>query len=478
MSDISGAPPPITDGLDRMLSEIARLSKFVHDTIKPDNNLGICDASELEGLPQAIAWDIDEYGNSGDCAPGSQSSGGCPAKLAETVEVFLSGAEILLNSPIKSPETIVPPDEQTDESRNEDHGPFWAWVQPRLNRCGVPESAAEAEKVRIEMLTACWLGLYFLGVPFGSPWEYVLRWADDDSGGLPNGVCVAKAIGDIAREARKLAVKSKRFKETLAKKAEGKESKGTGECRATGAKDVVNAVIPHDAREGEAVELQQKLLERAYREKMDDPMLIVLSGRPVFLFRELLTGPKIPGCAPEGVHVLGRCYELLQLALYLRTGERLLYCIREDSVLQTFGFLDNQPDNALTRDDAFTVWKRGLDGLHSITVEPRNVNARKNQKVVLVHDPLVPPCFINHERGLYTFETLYSPAKSASGCGRHREIPLPASYMRDIRRRLYIDSLTDDEENGQPNLLEPSGDHHEAEFDRVWNLYQKKKTAP
>jgi hypothetical protein len=338
----------------------------------------------------------------------------------------------------------------------------------------VPESAPEAERIRIELLTACWLGLYFLGVPFGSPWEYVLRWADDDGGGLPNGVCVAKAIGDIARDARKLAVKSKSFRATLAKQLASAADTDAGEPGTPDANAVAGAAPLPEAHEGDAANEQAKLRARACEEKMDDPTLIVLSGWPVLLFRELLDGPKIAGCTPEGAHVLGRCYELLQLALYLRTEEKLLYCIREDSVIQTFGFLDSKRSGALTSEEAFTIWKRGLNGLHSIRADHQDLTAREKQKVLLIPDPLVPPCFINHERGLYTFEML-EPVQS--GSGRKREIPLPASYMRNIRRRLYIDSLTDDEEYGQANLLEPSDDHHRAEFDRVWKLYQQEKAA-
>ncbi|WP_233853917.1 hypothetical protein [Paraburkholderia sp. HD33-4] len=51
--------------------------------------------------------------------------------------------------------------------------------------------------------TAVSLGLYFPGVPISEPWDLVQTWADEERGGLPNGICVAKAIGDIVRSSRK-----------------------------------------------------------------------------------------------------------------------------------------------------------------------------------------------------------------------------------------------------------------------------------
>jgi hypothetical protein len=68
---------------------------------------------------------------------------------------------------------------------------------------GIPAAPYQANQFYVEMMTAVSLGLYFLGVPIGEPWDLVLTWADEEGGGLPNGICVAKAIGDIVRSSRK-----------------------------------------------------------------------------------------------------------------------------------------------------------------------------------------------------------------------------------------------------------------------------------
>jgi hypothetical protein len=119
---MTAATPSISSTLDRMTDEIARLSGFVHKMIMPNDDLAICNASRLEGLPQTIAWDISGFGNPGEKVPAQQSEADRAAKLAEMVEVFLSAAEILLSSPIRSSDTIVPSGEQTEETRKENHG--------------------------------------------------------------------------------------------------------------------------------------------------------------------------------------------------------------------------------------------------------------------------------------------------------------------------------------------------------------------
>jgi hypothetical protein len=52
----------------------------------------------------------------------------------------------------------------------------------------------------MERLTGCWLGLYFLGVPFPQPWEAVLFFVQRL--GFPRGASASKAIGDLYRERR------------------------------------------------------------------------------------------------------------------------------------------------------------------------------------------------------------------------------------------------------------------------------------
>lgn len=52
----------------------------------------------------------------------------------------------------------------------------------------------------VELLTGCWLALYFLGVPFPQPWEAVLFFVQRL--GFPRGASASKAIGDTYRERR------------------------------------------------------------------------------------------------------------------------------------------------------------------------------------------------------------------------------------------------------------------------------------
>jgi hypothetical protein len=59
----------------------------------------------------------------------------------------------------------------------------------------------------IEALTLAWLVLFFLGIPFIHPWEVVLRLIERT--GFPRGSSICKACGDLYRQARKgLALKS------------------------------------------------------------------------------------------------------------------------------------------------------------------------------------------------------------------------------------------------------------------------------
>ena len=52
----------------------------------------------------------------------------------------------------------------------------------------------------MEFLAAIWCGLLFLGIRADSLWNRILQLAADDTSGLPFGVCVYKAYGDIYRQ--------------------------------------------------------------------------------------------------------------------------------------------------------------------------------------------------------------------------------------------------------------------------------------
>lgn len=264
-------------------------------------------------------------------------------------------------------------------------------------------SKATADRFYIENLSAAWLVLYFLGEPFGKLWERVRRWVSAEGGGLPNGTCVGKAIGDIVRAAR-LAHKrrwtARRFN-----------------------------------RHGQPVE-----------EK--DFTVMVLSHLPMVLFRSLLTDVEhSEGVSPEA-HVLGRCYELLQMQLYAREQLPFKYFVSRDSVKAV---LQSQPDpNAATT--AMLDW----------LCRTLFVGAFPDQFVGLVDMSSLPAVFLNHNEGLYTFELPWRDNSSAV------EIPLPASYMQEARRRLYRDTLERIPTDDQHNLLKIGrGDNAAAALQRL-----------
>lgn len=458
MKNDTDAVQRIFEILPRLASEIDRLASLVEEQMWPESSGGSGSAAQLDLLPQAIVQKLAETGvehNEGG-ANGSSGKGTQSDNLKQMSELFLAAAEMLLDPP-----------------RDAEHAnPFWNWCKSRWETCDDSVTSSEAEKVRIELLTSCWLGLYFLGIPFGKPWERVLRWADDEGGGLPNGVCVAKAIGDIARDARKLAEKARSFDSAFrnAQRANSvaiSKSANADVSAISPPADVASSTEDCDpAVKSASVPSHPASAER------HEPMLIVLSGVPILLFRKLVQGPKRAGCTPNGAHILGRCYELLQLVLYLRTGEKLLYCVRKESVVETFRFLESERGEALSREGCFEMWKSALQMLRDVRPSPFN---ERLQKVLLVDDPMVPPCFINHEKGLYTFEKLEVSSASIVSQRRRREMPLPASYMRSIRRQLYVENLEDEGEHVSPNLLVPDKDFHVDEFDSVWEKYQQQK---
>lgn len=263
---------------------------------------------------------------------------------------------------------------------------FSGWCK----RSGVPghsASNAAADNYYVEYLTASWLALYFLGQPFSQPWERVRKWVDQAGGGLPNGTCVAKAIGDIIRAAR------------IAKKRP--------------------AALPGKNRGGEQFG--------------PDFPVIVLSHLPLMLFRSLVSATQRPGCVPPAAHVLGRCYELLQLRLYAIEGAAIKYFVPSNLVDD---LLKKEPDPARAPGEM-------LKWLCEV-VFPTPCAA---QCVVLVGIQTLPAVFLNHNSGLYTFEI---PARDPHST---IEIPLPASYLQAGRRKLYRETLEKVTVDDESNLL-------------------------
>jgi hypothetical protein len=275
---------------------------------------------------------------------------------------------------------------------------------------GIPAARYQANQFYVELLTAVSLGLYFLGVPTGEPWDRVLTWADEEGGGLPNGICVAKAIGDIVRSSRKW-----------------------------------HPTLPAEADTN----------ERDKRRASTD--LIVHSFLPMILFRDLIvwgggqpepensglpehksirsqtaTGPTEGDESDErsllvpSIHALGRCYEVLQLQLYLRAGCPIYYAVPEDILKAEI--LRSCAKEKSTEEcwDAMCTFLREKIFRGKL---PDSTNLQK-QCIYVIDRTKPPACFINHDAGLLTFEGIDLDVGS-------RELPLPASYMLDERRERY-----------------------------------------
>ncbi|WP_321960474.1 hypothetical protein [Paraburkholderia sp. J7] len=354
--------------------------------------------------------------------------------LQTLAEVFLQSVELLMASPHE-------PDSKS----------------ALLTWCGKsPDtSIGESEQIRVDLLTTSWLGLHFVGIPFSIPWERVRRWADEEGGGLPNGACIGKAIGDIVRDARKHNERMKR-----------EESSAARAVRPTGA-----AQTPAENAAAAKVAAGAGGVVQSAR----NPALIVFSGLPLLLFPELLRGEPREGCTPNGAHILGRCYELLQLVLYLRAGFQILYCVKEDIVVECLRFVHAQHNATPTKESAWKIWQHALEWLQNLVPVP----VLERQYVCVMEDPLMPACFINHERGLYTVETPMANEDRSRQGRRQGEMPLPASYMREIRRLLYIEHLTAGGGLSKAtNLLSKDANYHEAVFRNIWSRCQAENRRP
>lgn len=260
----------------------------------------------------------------------------------------------------------------------------WCAAQQKSDHA---ESDPLADKYYVEYLAATGLALYFLGEPFSQPWERVRKWVAKDGGGLPNGVCVGKAIGDIIRGAR-LAHKRPAF------------------------------ALGRNREEIEPAELR----------------VMLLSHLPIVLFESLLKDAEnLPDCVPPAAHELGRCYELLQLRLYANEGLPMKYLVDKEAVRPR---LSKQSDPA-------AAWSAMIKWLCE-TVFTANFS---NQAVCLVSVKNLPAVFLNHNTGLYTFASKQQQENSAI------EMPFPASYMQEARRKLYQKALGSIAVTDEENLL-------------------------
>lgn len=232
-----------------------------------------------------------------------------------------------------------------------------------------------------EYLTATSLALYFLGKPFSHPWERVLSWVEREGEGLPNGACVGKAIGDIVRNAR------------------------ITNCRS---KDAPLSGPP--VTQGQGV--------------LAAPPLMIHSHMPIILHESYVTNAEVKSCVPSCAHLLGHCYELLQIRLYAHQRLPFIYfapkrLVKAKLEIDGKGSFDSAWTNALT-------WMRK-------TVFPQAV---ADQFVGLLDTEALHPVFLNETAGLYT------SARAPEGNGaKDTPAPLPATFLRQARVPLYRETL-------------------------------------
>lgn len=255
----------------------------------------------------------------------------------------------------------------------------------------------------VELLTGAWLGLYFLGVPDGRPWDIVRTWAEYEGGGLPSGACVAKAIGDIVRGA---------FRAHRDAASSGTDQKPCA--------------------------------------------LLMHSFLPMAIFPEIVTETNLKYLKsdgkphiPEYFHRLARSYEMLQFRRYANAGYPFQYSVPARIVcahLRQRINVGDLHDIQRVRDSYDKLCADMRTRLQEAC--PKIDDRRKeSQRVIVLRYDRAPACFINDDAGLFTFEAVDAwDEKSA--------IPLPASYMRDDRRDRYYERIKDFEDPKAPrNIL-------------------------
>lgn len=224
------------------------------------------------------------------------------------------------------------------------------WFEHYLNADLVEVASDTAvsriEEFLMEQLTAVWLLLYFLSEPMGHPWERVRRIADEQ-GGYPAGACMTKMIGDVYRRARL------EFLDAELNNA--------------------STTLPH---------------------------VLVLSMHPSILVKELLVRPDELKITPGAAHVLGRCYALFQLRLYVAERRSVRYVATLQALKECWdGVAGLPPLNTLAAATRIVGWlaKNFPEG-----------SAVDGQEVILhggQADLKISPCALGYETGVYALES-------------------------------------------------------------------------
>jgi hypothetical protein len=227
------------------------------------------------------------------------------------------------------------------------------------------DSDAIRETNYAEYLTATSLALYFLGEPFNQPWERVRQKVKSSIGGVPNGACVGKAIGDVVRFAR-----------------------------LAGARAGPAPIKP----------------------------LLMHSHMPLVLHESYVRAPDAAGCVPKSAHVLGHCYELLQMMLYANAKLPFRYFIPK------LIFKAKLTKEGPSFEEA---WNESLDWMCNRVFPGRF----EEQFVVLTRTETFRPVFLNGSTGVLT-----SP-RAPEGTEEYVPAPLPGTFLREARLELIRDTL-------------------------------------
>jgi hypothetical protein len=151
--------------------------------------------------------------------------------------------------------------------------------------------------------------------------------------------------------------------------------------------------------------------------------LLVNSHMPLILHKSFTNSADVKSCVPDAAHVLGHCYELLQMRLYANEELPFMYFVPARLV-----------EAKLRKDhpaDFIAGWHEALDWLSAYVFQKSFADQLKKQFVVLTDVDELPPVFLNGSAGVFT------SARPAEGTRARRAEPLPATFIREARMKLY-----------------------------------------
>jgi hypothetical protein len=270
------------------------------------------------------------------------------------------------------------------------------------------EFRRRSDEVLMENLTAAWLALYFLGMPFIHPWERVRRIADY-RGGFPSGGCIAKYVGDVYKNSRR--------------------------------------------RLGRDIRVEANSLAEPFDSETNESSMLILSHVPYVLLPGLLNCADDDDITPPSVHVLGRLYAALQMRLYLEKGPAA-YFVPIDGLNRALQRLEKLPAPDGTMRSREEILEDVVPWLY--TLFPKY---RTNQSVKLlppggVTDGL-PTCILGPRIGIYSLET--------GNAGLH----FSGNQIHDALLESYRKKLQELSRSEGPDLLKLPPDKVTAEIMRL-----------